>query len=86
MFARFDSGLAERYVYMASAAGTFVPCDRVIALDSSLRKTIMIEEEFVRKSRKVSAGLFLDKFWEMERRNLVSVWRDAAGKVESFYN
>jgi hypothetical protein len=46
----------------------------------------MIEEEFVRKSRKVSAGLFFDKFWEMERRNLVSVWRDAAGKVESFYN
>jgi hypothetical protein len=68
---------------MASAAGTFAPCERVIALNSSLRKTIMIEEELVRKSRKVSAGLFLDKFWEMESRNLVRVLRDAAGKEDS---
>ncbi len=43
----------------------------------------MIEEELVRKSRKVSAGLFLDKFWEMESRNLVRVLRDAAGKEDS---
>jgi hypothetical protein len=55
-----------------------------MALANSLRKTITIEEEFVRKSRKVSAGLFLDKWMDTERTNFVRVWRAAAGNVWSF--
>lgn len=47
--------------------------DAVSAVASSFKKTIMIEEELVRKSKKTSAALFRDRWNEMERTKRVSV-------------
>jgi hypothetical protein len=44
-----------------------------IAEDSSPRKTIIMEEEFVRKSRNVSAGLFRERCAETDRRKATNV-------------
>ena len=61
------------------ASGAVKLGEAVMALDSSLRKTITIEEEFVRKSRKESAGLFLPRWVEIACRKAVNVCRHAAG-------
>lgn len=55
----------------------------VIAVDNSPRKTIRIEDEFVRKFKNVSAGRFRYRWFDTERRNATSVWRVAFGKVAS---
>jgi hypothetical protein len=39
-----------------------------------------VEEEFVQKSRKVSAGRFLERCSEIEMKNFVRVYLAAAGK------
>jgi hypothetical protein len=57
--------------------------DAASAVESSVKNTISIDDEFVTKSRNVSAGLFRDRCDEMERMNAVKVWRAAEGNDSS---
>ena len=66
---------------MASGAGVFGDAAR--AADNSLKNTIMIEEELVTKSRKVSAGRFRERCVEIDRMNAVNVCRLAEGNDSS---
>jgi hypothetical protein len=52
----------------------------VRALENSLRNTMTIEDEFVRKFRNASAGLFRERCDEIFRRNLVKIFRQEVGK------
>jgi hypothetical protein len=51
-----------------------------IAVESSFRKTMTIEDEFVRKFKNVSAGRLRYKWFDMERRKATKVCREALGK------
>jgi hypothetical protein len=66
-----QSGFIWRYASIASEAE--VVGEAAKALDSSLKNTINIEDEFVTKSRKVSAGLLRERCAERERMNAVNV-------------
>ena len=57
--------------------------DADVAEDNSLRKTITIDDEFVRKSRKVSAGRFRERWPETERRKATRVCRHVSGNAIS---
>ena len=83
MFARLLSGLDSRYLYRVCAQSALAEPVVIRALENSLRKTMMIEEEFVRKLRKASAGLFLEICDEIATRNFMKVFRHVAGKENS---
>jgi hypothetical protein len=55
-----------------------------VALHNSLKKTMNMEDELVRKSRNVSAGRLRERWEEIDRMNAVKVCRQAAGKLFSF--
>ena len=75
-------GLASRKACTAADASADAPCP-FSALASSLKKTMTIEDEFVRKSRKVSAGRLRDRWDEIACRKPVSVRRQAKGNLFS---
>ena len=56
---------------MAASGGIVYSARR--AVESSLRKTMMIDVEFDTKSRNKSAGRFLAKWFEIERMKLVRI-------------
>ena len=49
--------------------------DAFRAVESSFRKTITIDEEFVIKSKKASTGRLRERRLEREMKNAVNVWR-----------
>ncbi len=53
------------------------------ALESSLKYTITMDDEFVTKSRNVSAGLLYERWLHKETMKLVNVWRQTEGNVIS---
>jgi len=56
------------------------------APESSLRNTITIEDAFVKNSKKMSAGRFLERWEEIEIRKLVKVRRQDEEKESSTGN
>lgn len=83
MFARLLSGLDSRYLYRDCAQSELPKPVVIRALENSLRKTMTIEEEFVRKFKNASAGLFRERCDETATINCIRVFRQAAGKDNS---
>ncbi len=71
------------YFFIASAGEHDAASGAMSAADSSFRNTMIIEVEFVRKSRNVSAGRFRERWEDTEMIKLLRVRRQLLGNLSS---